>query len=199
MNRFILSSFLAMGILFAASAQMMKANPYDKLPKAAQFSLTSSDAKTGQPLAAAQYSGMFGVPGGKDQSPQLSWSKVPAGTKSFVVTMYDPDAPIVSGFWHWAVVDIPGSTTALPTGAGSPDGALLPTGAWQLPNDARLPQYLGAAPPKGSGYHRYYIVVTALDVETLGIPKDATPAFLSFNMLGHTLGRAMIAPWGEQE
>ncbi len=199
MKHFFLAGLFVLGVLFSASGQMMKTNPYDKLPKTAAFVITSKDALNGKPFHAEQYSGAMGVPGGKDESPELTWTKVPAGTKSFVVTMYDPDAPIVSGFWHWAVVDIPATVTSLPTGAGSPDGKLLPAGAWQLPNDARMAQYVGAAPPKGSGYHRYFIVVTALDVETLNVPKEATPAFLSFNMLGHTLGRAIITPWAEQD
>jgi len=115
------------------------------------------------------------------------------------VTMFDPDAPTPSGFWHWIVVDIPATTTRLPSGAGSPDGKNLPSGAWQLPNDARMAQYVGAAPPKGDGKHRYFIAVQALDVASLGVPKDATPALLSFNMLGHILGRAVIVPWAEQK
>jgi Raf kinase inhibitor-like YbhB/YbcL family protein len=112
--------------------------------------------------------------------------------------MYDPDAPTASGFWHWAVVDIPVDVTSLPSGAGMPDGKLLPKGAYQLPNDARLARFIGAAPPVGHGKHRYYIVVHAVDAATLGVPKDATPAFLGFNLFSHTLGRAMLVPWAEQ-
>jgi hypothetical protein len=98
--------------------------------------VTSTDVTDGQALPLAQMSAIFGVPGGKDLSPQLSWSGAPGETKSYTVTMYDPDAPSGSGFWHWAVADIPGSVTGLPTGAG--DGTEhLPTGAFHLPNDAR--------------------------------------------------------------
>jgi phosphatidylethanolamine-binding protein (PEBP) family uncharacterized protein len=73
----------------------------------------------------------------------------------------------------------------------------LPAGAFHLQNDLRLAQYLGAAPPPGSGAHRYYLVVTAVDVPTLGVPKDATPAFLGFNLAAHTLARAVIVPVAE--
>ena len=166
-------------------------NPYDALPKVATFTLTSTDIRDGETLPTPQVSGIFGA-GGSDTSPQLSWSGFPAGTKSFAVTVYDPDAPTASGFWHWAVVNVPLSTTSLPAGAGEEDGAKLPGDAFQLPNDARLKRFLGAAPPPGHGQHRYYFVVHALDVEKLEVPAEATPAFLGFNMFGHTLARATI-------
>ena len=118
----------------------MSWNPYDNLPPAASFSLTSSDLREGEKLAMPQVSGIFGA-GGQDVSPQLSWSGFPSGTKSFVVTMCDPEAPTVTGFWHWAVVNIPGSVTELPAGAGDESGSGLPQGAFQLPNDARMARY----------------------------------------------------------
>ncbi len=170
---------------------MTTPDPYDALPKVDSFTLTSSDIKAGEKLPTPQVSGIFGA-GGSDTSPQLSWSGFPAGTRSFAVTMYDPDAPTASGFWHWAVVNVPLSTTSLPTDAGSEDGSKLPKGALQLPNDARLKRFLGAAPPPGHGPHRYYFVVHALSVEKLEIPAEATPAFLGFNMFGNTLARATL-------
>ena len=110
--------------------------------------------------------------------------------------MYDPDAPTASGFWHWAVVDIPAGVTELRRGAGD-EGGTLPGKAFQLRNDAGLARYLGAAPPEGHGKHRYFFVVHAVDVESLGVPPDATPAFLGFNLFSHTLARGMIVPWFE--
>jgi Raf kinase inhibitor-like YbhB/YbcL family protein len=168
-------------------------DPLALLPPAATFSVTSTDIQDGQQMPQAQLSGTFGA-GGQDLSPQLSWSGFPEGTKSFCVTMYDPDAPTMSGFWHWVVADIPASTTELPAGAGSVDHAKLPSDALALPNDARMTQYVGAAPSPGSGPHRYYIVVTAVDVASIGVAGDVTPAFLMFNLGGHTLGRAVIVP-----
>jgi Raf kinase inhibitor-like YbhB/YbcL family protein len=175
---------------------MTTPNPYDALPKVPTFTLTSNDIREGETLPAAQRSGIFGA-GGTDTSPHLAWSGFPAGTKSFVVTMYDPDAPTASGFWHWAVLNLPPATTSLPTDAGSEDGGKLPAGASQLSNDARSKRFLGAAPPPGHGRHRYYFVVHALDVEKLELPAEATPAFLGFNMFGHTLARATLLAYSE--
>jgi hypothetical protein len=103
-------------------------DPFWRLPVVPSFTLTSTDITDGEALPPAQMSGIFGVPGGKDISPQLSWSGAPAETKSYTVTMYDPDAPSGSGFWHWALADIPASVTGLPTGAGDSSGEHLPTG-----------------------------------------------------------------------
>ena len=167
------------------------ATPYDTLPPVPSFEVSSTDVKDGEALPMQQLSGIFGA-GGEDISPQLSWSGFPSETKSFVVTCYDPDAPTACGFWHWAVVDIPASVTSLPTGAGDETGLGLPPGAFQLRNDAGLAHYLGAASPPGHGPHRYYFVVHAVAVETLGIPKEASNALLGFNLFGRALARATL-------
>jgi Raf kinase inhibitor-like YbhB/YbcL family protein len=172
-------------------------NPFARLPEAPTFTVTSDSVMDGGPLGAAQYSGMFGVPGGQDVSPQLSWAGAPQGTRSYAVTVYDPDAPTGSGFWHWAVADIPAGTTSLPENAGDDAAPGLPEAALRLPNDARLNRYVGAAPPAGHGVHRYFITVHALDTETIGVPADATPAALGFAMAGHILGRATLTATGE--
>jgi Raf kinase inhibitor-like YbhB/YbcL family protein len=167
-------------------------NPYAYLPKVPSFKVASTIVKDGDPLPLAQWSKLFGVPGGEDASPQLSWSGFPAKTKSFVVSMYDPQAPTGSGFWHWAVADIPANKTALPENAGVIKSKDLPAGAFQLGGDAGAPQYVGAAPPAGSGVHDYYITVTALDVPKSGVGPTASGAFLGFNISGHTLARATL-------
>ena len=171
-------------------------DPYENLPKVPTFEVTSGGVRDGERLPQPHLSGIFGA-GGGDISPQPSWRGFPSGTKSFVVTMYDPDAPTVSGFWHWAVVDIPKEVTGLAHGAGDEQGSHLPKGAFQLHNDAGLAGYLGAAPPAGHGKHRYYVVVHAIDVESLGLAQDTTPAILGFHLFSHTLGRGMIVPWYE--
>ena len=172
-------------------------DPYAQIADVPGFALTSTDVADGGTLPTPQVSGIFGA-GGADVSPQLGWSGFPAETKSFVVTVYDPTAPTGSGFWHWAVADIPASVTSLATGAGDAEGSGIPAGAFQLRNDASLAQYLGAAPPAGHGVHTYFIAVHAVDVETLGIDASATPAFLGFNLSGHTLARAVITGTFEQ-
>ena len=168
-------------------------NPYDFLPEVPGFTVTSTDVRDGEPLATPQVSGILGA-GGDDVSPQLSWSGFPEATRGFAVTVYDPDAPTTSGFWHWAVAGIPASVTELPSGAGDEAGSGLPGGAVQLRNDAGLARYVGAAPPAGHGPHRYFVVVHALDTDDLGVQAEATPAYLGFNLFSHTLARATLVP-----
>lgn len=176
---------------------MSARDPFAHLPEVPSFTVTSTSVTDGQPLPAAQLSGMFGVPGGGDASPQLSWSGAPLGTRSYAVTVYDPDAPTMSGFWHWAVANIPATVTSLPEGAGDDTGAGLPEPAFQLPNDARTTRFVGGAPPAGHGPHRYLITVHALDAEDVVVPADSTPAFLGFTMASHTLGRATLTGTAE--
>lgn len=174
---------------------MSRPDPYANLPQLPSFTLTSESVTDGQPLGNDQVSGIMGA-GGSDISPQLSWSGFPAETKSFAVTVYDPDAPTASGFWHWAVADLPATVTELPAGAG--DGSPLPGGAVTLANDASQKRFIGAAPPAGHGPHRYYIAVHAVDVDKLDLPDGATPAYLGFNLFGHAIARAVIHGTYEQ-
>ena len=127
---------------------------------------------------------------GDNLSPQLAWDDVPSGTKSFVVTCYDPDAPTGSGWWHWGVANLSAETRVLPQGAGS-GVADLPAGAVQTRTDFGSSGYGGAAPPKGES-HRYIFTVYALDVETLEVDESASGAYLGFNVHFHQLGSASI-------
>ncbi len=160
-------------------------DPYELLPAVPAFSVTSTDVTDGAPLSEAQ------VYAAGNTSPQLSWTGAPEGTKSFVVTCFDPDAPIVSGFWHWVVCDIPADVTSLDTGAGAGDDS-LPAGAFHVRHDGGGFNYMGAAPPQGDQVHRYYFVVHAVSEEKLGVDAGASPAVVGFNLAFKTLGRAII-------
>jgi Raf kinase inhibitor-like YbhB/YbcL family protein len=153
--------------------------------------VSSESFQDGHTLPPAQRSGKMRA-GGKDESPQLSWSGAPAGTKGYAVTMFDPDAPGRGGFWHWAVLNIPADVTSLPEGAGAEAGPQLPPSAVQLKNDAGFRGYLGAAPPPGHGPHRYIVTVYALDVERLGVDAGASPGKLESKLAPHVLGRGTL-------
>jgi len=165
-------------------------DPYDLLPPVPAFELTSQDIADGTPLAQVHVSPGAG---GQNLSPHLSWSGFPAGTRGFVVTCLDPDAPTGSGFWHWLLVNLPVSVTELPRGAGSAGSEVAP-GAFSVRNDAGNPRYDGSAPPAGDRPHRYVFAVHAIDVVGLDLGPDATPAIVGFNLAFHTLARATLRP-----
>jgi Raf kinase inhibitor-like YbhB/YbcL family protein len=168
----------------------MRPDPYSELPAVESFHLRSRDVADAATMPVAQRSEIFGA-GGQDVSPELTWSGFPERTQSFIVTMYDPDAPTPSGFWHWGVVDLPSDITSLPGGAGNGDDT-LPAGR-HITNDAGLRRYVGAAPPPGPA-HRYYIVVSALDVPSVDVPGTASPALTLFQTLANTIARATLVP-----
>ncbi len=127
---------------------------------------------------------------GDNLSPHLAWDGVPAGTKSFVVTLYDPDAPTGSGWWHWVVANIPADVRELPQGAGS-GKAPLPSAALQTRTDFGSAGYGGAAPPNGES-HRYQFTVHALDVESIEVDEGSSGALVGFNVHFHSLGSATL-------
>lgn len=159
-------------------------NPYDYLPQVPPLDLHSEDFVDGEPLpeSAGFASGSI--------SPQLAWSGAPEGTAGYLLTCHDPDAPVVGGFWHWAVV-LPGSTTWLPTGAGGSAGS-LPEGAVALRNDYGSNDFGGAAPPEGDRAHRYVFAVTALGTADHGVSADTSVAKAQFSTLGNVLARGTL-------
>ena len=157
------------------------------------LTLTSANFKEGATLGmehvlSAEYG--FGTSGG-NKSPQLSWSGAPAGTKSFAVHCFDPDAPTGSGFWHWVVVNIPATVDSLAAGAGDPASGKLPQGALQVRTDFGAPGYGGPCPPPGKP-HRYVFSLYALDIDKMDVPNDASGALVGFNIGAHTVGKAVI-------
>jgi Raf kinase inhibitor-like YbhB/YbcL family protein len=162
-------------------------------PDVATFEVTSNDVAEGATLGSAQVADSMGY-GGDNRSPQLSWSGFPAETKSFAITVHDPDAPTGSGFWHWVALNVPADVNELATGAGAEGSDDLPDGVVQLRNDAGTRGYVGAAPPPGDVPHRYVTTVHAVDVERLDVESDAAPAIAGFNLRFHTIARAQIVP-----
>ena len=170
----------------------MAYDPYEPLPKLPSFELTSEDITAGEPLKLAQASGAFGVPGGQDISPQLSWSGFPAETKSFVVTVFDPDAPTASGFWHWAVANIPASVTELlPVSAG---GQRCPACGNRHPpprrRRIRFHRCRPASRARPASLHRGGACPRRGKLD--GVTADSSPAFLGFNVFQHAIARATL-------
>ena len=131
-------------------------------------------------------------------SPQLSWEAGPEGTKTYAVTCYDPDAPTASGYWHWAVFNIPADVTSLPLGAGDADNPQLPEGAVTLANDSGTKAFYGPQPPAGHGPHRYIFAVHALP-EVLDLPDDQRPNILGFNLNFKATARGLLWGWYENK
>ena len=159
------------------------------------FTLSSPDFRDGERLPLKNAGNNKANPNcvGENVSPALNWANPPAGTKSFAITMYDPDAPTGSGWWHWLVFNIPASTTELPAGAGDPSKQLAPAGSVQSRTDFGQPGYGGPCPPKGDIDHHYHFTVYALDVEKLEGPTEKTTgALLVFMMRGHVLATGKI-------
>lgn len=174
---------------------MFSYDPYAELAElrpVPSLTLTSPDFTAGGPLPGFAWSSDRA---GEDLHPKLQWSDPPAGTLSFAISCFDPDAPTGSGFWHWAAYDLPADTRSLPSGDGTAQS--LPEGGIVLPNEARLERYIGAAPPAGTGIHRYFFVVDALDVEHLDLQEGSTPAVLGFNRHFHTLARGVLIGTGD--
>ena len=156
------------------------------------FTLYSSNLG-GQATKINEFNG-FGC-SGDNQSPQLSWKNVPEGTKSFAVTMYDPDAPTGSGFWHWVVFDIPADTNELVAGAGNVSLNLAPKGSIQSITNYGIKGFGGPCPPKGHGFHQYIITIYALKTESLGLNENTNPAVVGFNLWNQTLAKATIVAY----
>ncbi len=161
------------------------------LPALAQaFEASSPDFTNGKTIPQRFAFNGFGCTG-DNLSPAISWKNAPAGTKSFAVTVHDPDAKSGgAGFWHWVVVDIPATATSLAQGAGTADGKGLPAGARQISSDFGTPQWGGPCPPKGDKPHHYNFTVYALKVDKLELPANPTASLAGFMVNTNAIGQA---------
>ena len=158
---------------------------------AGDFTLSSPQLKESGRLGMDQVFSGFGCTG-KNISPALEWKGAPESTKSFAVTVYDPDAPTGSGWWHWVIFNIPAGVHSLPDNAGNVASGLAPKGSVQSMTDFGKPGYGGACPPKGDKAHRYQFTVFALDVEKLPLKASAPGAMVGFFLNQHVLGKATL-------
>lgn len=155
----------------------------------AGFHLYSPDVEPdGEIDSSFEYDG-FGC-SGSNRSPELRWENAPAGTRSFAISVHDPDAPTGSGWWHWRVVNIPADTSSLSGNAGAVGGDNIPGGAVQIRNDFGDKGWGGMCPPEGASPHRYTFTIHALDVESLDLPDEASPALAGFMIHQHEIARA---------
>jgi Raf kinase inhibitor-like YbhB/YbcL family protein len=159
-----------------------------QLAAAGDFTLSSPELTPGGVMATQHVFNGFGCSGG-NQSPALNWTAAPAGTQSFAITVYDPDAPTGSGWWHWVVYDLPSQTRGLAAGAGDSTGSRLPKGAVQVSTDFGKPGFGGPCPPAGDKPHRYIFTVYALKVDHLGADPGATPAMVGFLLNAQKLAK----------
>lgn len=158
---------------------------------ASAFNLSSVDIQQDRPLAQKQVFNGFGC-SGDNVSPQLAWHNPPAGTKSFAITLFDPDAPTGSGWWHWTVVNIPAQVHAIPAGAGDAANNKLPEGAIQGRNDFGYSGFGGACPPQGAKPHRYQVTVWALSTDKLPIDSQASGALVGFMLNSNVIAKAQL-------
>jgi Raf kinase inhibitor-like YbhB/YbcL family protein len=155
------------------------------------MTLTSPDIAPGAKIADEQVANVFGCKGG-NISPALSWSGAPKDTKSFALSIYDPDAPTGSGFWHWVVFNIPPDVTSLPKNAGNLKGAEAPRGAVQSRTDFGVPGYGGPCPPQGDPPHHYHITIFAVDTPKLDGDENTSAAVIGFMLHFHTLAKGEL-------
>lgn len=177
--------------LKAAALGLLLAGLVNGPALAGEFAVTSPSLSDGATIGNKHVFAGFGC-AGDNRSPALSWSGAPAEAKSFAVTVYDPDAPTGSGWWHWVVFNIPAGTTDLKEGAGDAKGASLPAGSVQSVTDFGQPGFGGPCPPAGDKPHRYIFTVHALKLEKLPLEAGASGAMVGFFLGQNTIAKASV-------
>ena len=164
---------------------------------ASHFVLSGADKELVKSVPLVYTANAFGCSGG-NISPELHWSGAPAGTLSFVVTLFDPDERSTpSGWWHWIVYDLPPATQSLPKGAGVLKSTVLPAGALQGRSDLGENAYHGPCPAQGDPPHRYTFTIYALNVAKLPVPADSSGGMVTSTVQDHLLGKAVfVAHYG---
>ena len=155
----------------------------------------SSKTLKGQISKAQEFNG-FGC-NGENISPELHWNHTPKGTKSFAITVYDPDAPTGSGWWHWLIVNIPANVTQIAENASAKH--MLPKGALETITDYGMSGFGGACPPQGDKAHRYIFTVHALDVERLDVKAETNSAVVGFMINKHTIQKASLMSYYQRD
>ena len=153
------------------------------------FQIKSSDIEANSTIANQQVFNGFGC-SGENISPQISWKNAPKETKSFALTVYDPDAPTGSGWWHYVAVNIPTNRNKLPTNFGSVDQFKTTGDVLQVRNDFGVYKFGGPCPPAGDKPHRYIFTIYALKSEKLDVPETATAALAGFMINQNILAKA---------
>ncbi|WP_174502950.1 YbhB/YbcL family Raf kinase inhibitor-like protein [Acidiphilium sp. C61] len=161
-----------------------------KTARADGFSLHTTAFRDGGTIPAAQVFNRLGCTG-NDISPALAWSGAPAGTRSYAVTLFDPDARRGKGYWHWIVANIPARVTSLPEGSGSRRNA-LPRGTVQGNGSGNIHGYQGPCPPVGDPPHHYHLTVYALRIARLPAAALASHAALRRALAQDALASATI-------
>ena len=149
------------------------------------FALSSPQIKDKGQVAAEQVFNSFGCQG-NNVSPVLQWKNAPRTAKSFAVTVYDPDAPTGSGWWHWVIFNIPAQANGLEKNAGNVEAGLAPAGSIQGRTDFGKSGYGGPCPPAGDKRHRYQFTVYALKTDKLPLDENAPAAMVAY-YLGQNL------------
>jgi hypothetical protein len=162
---------------------------YSSFTYAQSFVLSSPDIRANSTLTETQVFNGFGCTG-TNISPALTWKNAPKNTKSFAVTVYDPDAPTGSGWWHWLVYNISSQSTGLDAGVGTEASTSLPTGSVQGRTDFGSHSFGGACPPKGDKPHRYIFTIHALNTEKIELPADASAAMIGYMLHAHLISKA---------
>jgi Raf kinase inhibitor-like YbhB/YbcL family protein len=195
-NRILISSRSRVLVVVLVAAVGILAAQVKSAPRS-HFVLSSPDTRLAVRVPEEYTANVFGCTGG-NLSPALQWSGAPAGTKSFVVTLFDPDVPETgSGWWHWVVYDVPASVSSLPKGAGAEHSSILPAGTRQGRSDLGNDAYHGPCPDKGQPPHHYRFTIYAVSVEKLDVPPEASGAMVTSTAKENVLGKAvLIARYG---